>query len=104
MIPSSLRSFISDLQDATENGKLKWLATDNNAFYCNHKNYTLHILYHFDEEKEMGAYYFRIVVDKNATPFAVTEEEDDYNKLRNLYEAIAANANNIEEKLKGFFD
>ena len=51
MIPKQLKGFISSLSDFTEEEKIVWNEGDNGAFFCDHKNHTLHILHHFDEDR-----------------------------------------------------
>lgn len=104
MIPKSLRSFISQLQAATEKEKLAWYEADATAYFCDHKNHTLHIGSHFDEDRGISSLHFRLVTDGKLTPFTVRDDESDYEDMRNLYEAVIANANNVGSDIEGFFD
>lgn len=104
MIPRQLRKFISDLSEFTGNGSLLWNEADNGAYFCDHKNHTLHIWSHHDCDRERSFFTFKLVTDGKTTPFTVTEDEADYDVMRNLYELVIANANNVSEDIKGFFD
>ncbi|WP_024870488.1 hypothetical protein [Tolumonas lignilytica] len=104
MIPKKLRDFIFKLQSATENNQLSWQEADSLAYFCDHKNHTLHINSHFDEDRCMSSFHFRLVTDGKSTPFTVRDDEDDYSIMQHLYESIIVNANNIENDINDFFD
>ena len=104
MIPKALRGFISQLHAATEKNQLSWNEGDGMAYFCDHKNHTLHIGSHFDEDRGVSSFYFRLVTDGKLTPFTVRDDEEDYGVMRNLYEAVIANANNVSDDIDGFFD
>ena len=104
MIPRTLRSFISQLHTATEKDELSWHEADSLAYYCNHKEHSLHISSHFDTDREISSYHFRIVTNGKVTPFSVNDDEEDYPTMRRLYEAVIANANDVASDISDFFD
>jgi hypothetical protein len=104
MIPKTLRNFIQVALTETENGNLSWNEADASAYFCDHKTNTLHIASYFDGDRGQTSFVFRIVVNGKVTPFTVRDNEDeDFETMRNLYEAVIANANNIGNDISGFF-
>ena len=95
---------MSELVSATDAGKVQWHEGASEAYYCNHKQYALHIAPHFDGETGESSYVFRLVNDGRNTVFIVTYYEDDYSTMRDLYSSVLANANNVSVDLEGFFD
>ncbi|MFN3439908.1 MAG: hypothetical protein ACK41V_19585 [Acidovorax sp.] len=104
MIPKALRSFVYQLQPATEKGQLSWSEADGLAYFCDHKNHTLHISSHFDEDRGVSSFYFRIVTNGKSTPFSVRDFDEDFETMRALYEAVIANANDVGSDIEDFFD
>ncbi len=104
MIPKQLKGFISALSDFTEEEKIVWIEGDNDAFFCDHKNHTLHIWHRFDEDRGQQSFIFRLVTAGKPTQFTVTEDERDYDIMRCLYESVIANANNVSEDIADFFE
>lgn len=104
MIPKTLRTFILQLQSATEKNQLSWNEADALAYFCDHKNHTLHIGSHFDEDRGVSSFHFRLVTDGKLTPFTVRDDEEDYETMRNLYEAVIANANDVGSDIADFFE
>lgn len=105
MIPKTLRTFILQLQSATEKNQLSWNEADALAYFCDHKNHTLHISSHFDEERGVSSFHFRLVTGGKITPFTVRDDdEEDYETMQNLYEAVIANANDVGSDIADFFE
>ena len=104
MIPKALRDFVFQLQTATEKGQLSWNEADALAYFCDHKDHTLHITSHFDEDRAVASFHFRLVTKGKITPFTVREDEDDFEIMRNLYESVVANANDVGKDIEGFFE
>ena len=104
MIPKALRSFILQLQSATEKNQLSWNEADSLAFFCDHKNHTLHISTHFDEDRGVSSFHFRLATGGKSTPFTVRDDEEDYETMRNLFEAVIANANDVGTDIADFFE
>jgi len=104
MIPKALRSFVQQLQSATESNKLSWHEADSYAFFCDHKAHTLHISSHFDEDRGISSFHFRLTTGAKSTPFTVREDEEDFETMRNLFEAVIANANNVGDDIADFFE
>jgi hypothetical protein len=104
MIPKALRSFIQKLRSATENGELSWLEADSLAYFCDHKEHTLHITSHFNEDIGESSYFFRIVTKGKVTPFSVREDEEDFATMRDLFESVIANANDVGNDIADFFE
>ncbi|HDR9140405.1 TPA: hypothetical protein QDB11_005124 [Burkholderia vietnamiensis] len=104
MIPKALRSFILRVQSETESNALSWDEADGLAYFCDHKNHTLHISSHFDDDRGVSSFHFRIVTGGKSTPFTVRDDEDDYDIMRNLFEAVIANANDVDDDIADFFD
>ncbi|WP_431295761.1 hypothetical protein [Rahnella sp. PAMC 25559] len=104
MIPLKLKSFILKVLNNTEDDSLKWIEADNEAYFCNHKNHTLHISQYFDPDREEGYFKFIIKTSGKITPFSVYDDEDDYILMRKLWSAIIVNANDISDDLENFFD
>lgn len=104
MIPKALRTFILQLQSATEKKQLSWSEADSLAFFCDHKNHTLHISSHFDEDRGVSSFHFRLMTGAKSTPFSVRDDEEDFEVMRNLFEAVIANANNVDDDIADFFE
>lgn len=105
MIPKTLRSFILQLQTATEKNQISWNEADARAFFCDHKNHTLHISSHFDEDRGVSSFHFRLVTGNKSTPFSVRDDEDeDFDTMRNLFEAVISNANDVGGDIADFFE
>lgn len=104
MIPKALRSFILQLQSATEKNQLSWHEADSLAFFCDHKNHTLHISSHFDMDRGISSFHFRFMTGSKSTPFTVRDDEEDFETMRNLFEAVIANANNVGDDIANFFE
>jgi hypothetical protein len=104
MIPKVMRPFVSELQKATEAEKLSWYQGDERSYICDHKNHTLHITSHFDHEDGEMLFIFNLVTGEKNTPFTVKDGESDYDTMRDLYESVIANANDVSKDIDGFFD
>lgn len=103
MIPRSLKDFFPQLQVATENSEISWHEADSSSYFCDHKNFSLHISVNYDPDRDAYSYGFRIAIDNRPTHFNVSEYESDYYQMKTLYEAIAINANKVPQSLKNFF-
>jgi len=105
MIPKNLKTFINQVQLETEKGTLAWSQADSLAFFCDHKNHTLHITPFYDDDRGYSTYYFRIVTNGKSSQFSVRDdEEDDFSTMRHLYEAVIISANNVVNDISNFFD
>lgn len=106
MIPKVFKEnhFIDNVTKKTEDDELSWTEIDSTAYFCNHKNQTLHISSFFNPDREEGGFRFRYNVDEKSTVFTVRDDENDYVEMSRLYEAVIANANNVTEDIKNFFD
>lgn len=104
MIPKKLENFMSKLQESTERDELVWREGADNSYFCDHKNHTLYIREHFDPDREISLFAFRISTNGKVTSFTVTDIEYDYESMKNMYEAIMVNANKVEDDLADFFD
>lgn len=104
MIPKQLDGFITRLADETESGKVQWYEGHHKAYFCENKNFILHIFYGFDETREESFYSFKIMNGEQTTPFSVASFEDGFFLMKRLYEAAIVNANNIVGDLDSFFD
>ena len=104
MIPKPLRKFIEDLREASDNRDIEWQEGAPDAYYCNHKNVTLHIAHYVNEDIGQGYFLFRMVSKGNTTSFSVTDNEEDYQEISALYSSVMANAANVQEIIQGFFE
>jgi D-aminopeptidase len=105
MIPVSLKSFVRRLLAATGSGELQWSEGAPSAYFCNHKEYELHINYYFDVDAEQASYNFRLKkVNGNTAYFTVTDTEEDYQLMRNLYDTITVSAAGLGDIESSFFD
>jgi hypothetical protein len=106
VIPAPLRKFVFDLIEATNEGKLVWKEGASDAFFCNHKTYSLHLNYHFNEDIEVGSYYMTIGQGGKDARFSVSDNEglDDILTMRNLYQAVTLNASGLQDIGDDFFD
>ena len=104
MIPIKLNGFIDELKGSTEDNSVQWHAGADEAYFCNHKRFGLFLRYEFDPDREQSYYAFRISVDGKDTPFMVTDSENDYDRMRDLYQAVIVNANNTVQDLTEFFE
>lgn len=104
MIPKTLRSFVLKLQSATEDNQISWNEADALAYFCDHKNHTLHISSHFDEDRGVSSFHFRLVTGSKSTPFTVRDDEEDFGIMRDIFEAVIANANDVGNDIDDFFE
>jgi hypothetical protein len=104
MIPKQVLSFMQKLLSATENNSVKWVEGDYQGFYCSHKDYSLYIAHRLDPEVGTSTFHFQISANGAVTEFSVNEFEGEHSFMRDLYQSINANATNIADRLKGFFD
>lgn len=104
MIPKIMKPFVNELQKATEKDKLSWYEGSDRAYVCDHKNHTLHIRSHFNEDNNESTFIFNLVTGEKVTPFTVKDGESDYDIMRDLYESVIANANDVSKDIEDFFD
>jgi len=103
MIPYKFIDFIPKIKSETEKDNLHWQEGTMNGFYCIKKAHTLNISSYFDTESEIDTITFSITTNGKETPFNVTNETtSDFNKMRELYAAVKANANNVEDDIADF--
>jgi len=103
MIPLRFKAFINTLIEKTETNEVIWYEGADDVYACDHKNHTLYLHYRFDDHREQAFYIFRIMTDGKITPFTVVDDDSDFDKMKQLYEAVVANANNVDEVIKDFF-
>lgn len=104
MIPKKIRKFVEDLRRAADNGDINWEEGAPDAYFCNHKDTTLHLAYRFNQETGHASFNFRIVnAGKASIFFAEEEEEEDFKALSDLYSSVMANANDVDEVIDNFF-
>jgi hypothetical protein len=104
MIPKPLRPFMGRLLEATGDSEIKWKEGADAAYFATQKNANLHIRYVFDHDTGDSGYTFRIVRGEGDAFFTVTNEEDEFSFMRNLYSAISVNAAGGEEIVDDLFD
>lgn len=104
MIPRPLKKFIIELQVATDDQAVQWEEGADESFFCNHKQATLHIASHMNHDTGEASFVFRIVANGKPTIFVVTEYEDDYAFMGDLYSSVMLNAHQLGEVLNTFFD
>lgn len=105
MIPAAFSTFIDRLRPETENNKIIWKEGGQWSYFCIHKNYKLYISRHFNVDHEVASFNFRVDVDGRSTPFTVWDyEAQDYREMDQLFQAIIANANTVQDDLDQFFD
>lgn len=95
MIPKKILIIIKDLFEKTENGDLEWGYNDELAtVYATVQDKEYEISYAFLENYEEGQ--FRLKITKHTTDsstdyyYDVRESENDYDKLKNLYDSAQA--------------
>lgn len=103
MIPKPLRGFIAKLNEATDNGEVDWSEGAPDAYYCNHKTYQLHLSYRFDGDTGESAFNFQIKRTERDAFFSVTNDEPDYNTMKNLYASVSLKAADFEDLESDFF-
>jgi len=104
MIPRPLRNFIVELQRATDDQTVQWEEGADASFFCNHKQTTLHFANHMNLDTGETSFTFRIISNGKPTIFVVTEYEEDYAVMGDLYSSVMLNANRLDEVLNTFFD
>ena len=104
MIPKPLRPFIARLMEATGDGEIKWKEGADEAYFASQKDADLHLRYHFDHDTGESGYSFRIVRGNGDAFFTVTNFEDDYYQMRNLYSAASVNSAGGEKIVDDLFD
>ena len=92
MIPKPLRPFMGRLLEATNNGEITWKEAADEAFFAIQKNANLHIRSVFDHDTGESGYTFQISRAGDDPFFSVSNSEDDYFLMRNLFSAISVNA------------
>lgn len=92
MIPKPLRPFMGRLLEATNNSEIAWKEAADDAFFAVQKNANLHIRYVFDPDTGESGYTFQISRAGDDPFFSVSNSEDDYFFMRNLFSAISVNA------------
>jgi hypothetical protein len=104
MIPKSLRPFISQLMEATNEADLNWREAAEGAFFAIQKDANLHLRYHFDPDTLDTGYIFTISRGGKDAAFSVTADERDYDTMRTLFEAVSLNAAGGADIVAGLFD
>ncbi len=103
MVPNALRSFMTRLRRATDDRAVTWTTEDNRVFSCAHRDYSLFISSYFDPEREEASFLFRIRRSSGDASFTVTDTEEDFAGMRNLYDSVSVNASNFEDIEDDFF-
>ena len=103
MIPKQLQEFITQVQRFTEDSTLTWHAAEETSYFCEHKQHSLHITMGRDDDIERVWIKFVIITNLKRTPFSVNEEELGFQTMKNLYETVVVNANNVAEDIADFF-
>lgn len=104
MIPPALRDFVERLKSSTDEGRVRWQDGAQQSYFCNHKKYSVHINYHFNEDEGIGSYYMSINNGDRESNFAVQDNENDSWLIRNLFYSITVNASGMENIVDDFFD
>lgn len=104
MIPPPLKSFIDKLKSSTDDGDVRWHEGAPQSYYCNHKNYSLYLNYHFNEDAELGSYYMTIKKADKESSFAVQDNEGDAWIMKNLLSSITVNSSEMDNIEDDFFD
>lgn len=104
MIPKVFQEFMTQLLQQTEEGSLVWSEGDYESYVCDHKEYTLIIRRHFDEERDREYVVFRFLSAGKSTPFSVSDSDGDYQQMIRIYDAVIANANAVSMDLDKFFN
>lgn len=92
-----------DMKKATESGIASWSTTPFGGFVCQRGDFSLSIWRYVDDESSLQTFGFGISDSTGETKFYVTENEDDYFDMGNIYATISASANDFPEKLKNIF-
>lgn len=92
MIPRQLKEFLQRLLKATGDGEVIWKEGAEDAYFATRKDADIHIRYLFDHDTGEAGYSFRILRAGADAFFTVTQDEDDWAFMRNLYSAISVNA------------
>jgi len=104
MIPNNLSIFMDRLLPATEKSSIKWQeGAAGGAYFCSHKEINLYISYWYDSDRELGMYTFRIVKEGGDASFIVTDREDGFMFMKNLYSAVELNVGNFGTIADDFF-
>ena len=104
MIPEPLKSFVVQLQEATDKRRVTWEPSTMGVYYCNRNDLTVFIQRFFDDERMEASYTMRVVRTGGSEPaFRVTDNEYDYNQMRDLYSSVLINASNFGDLSQEFF-
>lgn len=103
MIPGILRNFISRLLKFTDDGNIKWEEGSAESYFCNHNSYELHIRHSFDDDTGESVFHFLMKSKGRDAIFSVTDKEDDYFIMKNLYESVSVQAAGFDNIEKDFF-
>ncbi len=104
MIPTPIRPFIHRLLQATNEGQITWREGAESAYFAVLKDANIHFRFLFDQETEETAYSFRIIRGKGDAFFTVTQEEEEFSLMRNLYAAVSVNAAGGAKIVDDLFD
>ncbi|MEN5206217.1 hypothetical protein ABE473_17385 [Stenotrophomonas sp. TWI700] len=104
MIPKVFQGFIKKVLQQTESGMLVWSEGEFGSYVCDHKEFTLYIKRHFNEDRDRESVMFRFRSGDKYTPFVVNDDDADFDQMVRLFDAIVANANTVSEDLGKFFD
>jgi len=105
MIPPQLRSFVFQLIDATNSGAVQWTPGEWPAFFCSHKDFTIHLASRPREYDETTLLLMRIESpDGSLAFFEVSQYEEDFVTMNALFDSVSVNASNMAQKLQNFFD
>jgi hypothetical protein len=104
MIPQSLRSFVTRLRHETDVGTVQWLGGSENAYFCNHRKFTIHLSYSFDDDREVSLYRMSISANSKEAGFVVTSDEADIHDMRDLYASASVSAAGFQNIEEDFFE
>lgn len=104
MIPASLKSFMDRLLSATDNGELRWKeGATKDAYFCERNDQAVHISFWYDPDRERSIYTVRLIKPNADAGFSVLDYESDFTFIRNLFEAVEANAGRFDKMAEEFF-
>ena len=103
MIPQSLKSFVARLRRETDAGTIEWLGGSQNAYFTNHGEYTVHLSYSFDDDRELSIYRMSLSARGREAGFAVTSDEHDIHEMRDLYSSASVSAAGFRNIEADFF-
>jgi hypothetical protein len=101
MIPKEYKTFIDNLFQLTEAGKIKWVKYDENSFYFVKEDAKISVSYYLNEDEETAYYTMRFIsrLDNVTDGFRISQYDDDFSLMEKVFGLASRSSQNISTKL-----